>query len=123
MTGQVKEDIISRWGELGIKVKEGTVYFDPQFLNPNEILSEPASFEYYNLEGQKEVLEIMKGELAFTYCQVPIIYLYGEQREMELFFSDGTRKTIKGQQLDTALSKELFSRSGKIRLIRVACLS
>jgi hypothetical protein len=32
MTGQVKEDILCRWGELGIRVKNGAITIDPVLL-------------------------------------------------------------------------------------------
>ena len=32
MTGQVKEDILSRFGELGVTVKNGQLSFDPVLL-------------------------------------------------------------------------------------------
>ncbi|NNC41160.1 MAG: hypothetical protein HKN95_10750, partial [Acidimicrobiia bacterium] len=32
MTGQVKEEVLTRWGELGIRVHNGTVNFDPRLL-------------------------------------------------------------------------------------------
>jgi hypothetical protein len=31
MTGQVKEEILTRWGELGLRVQGGRVRFDPDF--------------------------------------------------------------------------------------------
>jgi hypothetical protein len=37
MTGQVKEEIITRWGELGIRLEAGLVRFDPVLLDPQEI--------------------------------------------------------------------------------------
>jgi hypothetical protein len=36
MTGQVKEDILSRIGELGINVKDGKIIFNPRLLRRNE---------------------------------------------------------------------------------------
>ena len=44
MTGQVKEDILSRFGELGVFVKEGKLFFNPRLLRENEFLKDPSSF-------------------------------------------------------------------------------
>ena len=41
MTGQVKEDIISRFGELGVFVEDGTLLFDPCMLRKEEFISNP----------------------------------------------------------------------------------
>jgi len=38
MTGQVKEDILVRMGELGVKMKEGKLVFQPELLHKNEFL-------------------------------------------------------------------------------------
>jgi hypothetical protein len=37
MTGQVKEEILTRWGELGLRFGQGRVRFDPVLLDPAEI--------------------------------------------------------------------------------------
>ena len=38
MTGQVKEDIISRFGELGVRIKNGKLQFNPILLKKDEFL-------------------------------------------------------------------------------------
>ena len=53
MTGQVKEDIISRWFELGISVHDGQITFAPTMLTDADFIN---------------------GELRFTYCGTEIIY-------------------------------------------------
>ncbi len=42
MTGQVKEEIITRWGELGIRFEAGLIRFDPVLLDINEVPNEGA---------------------------------------------------------------------------------
>jgi hypothetical protein len=42
MTGQVKEEIITRWGELGIRFETGLIRFDPVLLDPREIPTDSA---------------------------------------------------------------------------------
>ncbi|TAG49267.1 MAG: hypothetical protein EAZ30_04275 [Betaproteobacteria bacterium] len=37
MTGQVKEEILTRWGELGLRMNAGRVYFNPVLLDAGEI--------------------------------------------------------------------------------------
>ena len=37
MTGQVKEEILTRWGELGLRVRDGRVHFNPVLLDAREI--------------------------------------------------------------------------------------
>ncbi len=119
MTGQVKEDIINRWAELGVSVQDGCLSFRPIFLSPNEFLQEKEIFEYYDIEGHLRSVDIEKNELAFTYCQLPIIYNKGDNSEMLLIFEDGERQLIEGAILPEKLSLEIFERSGLLELIRV----
>jgi hypothetical protein len=37
MTGQVKEEILTRWGELGLRMKGGRAHFDPLLLDAAEL--------------------------------------------------------------------------------------
>jgi hypothetical protein len=53
MTGQVKEDIISRMGELGVRVNDGEIVFDTNLINQNEFLDQEKVFEYYATNGEK----------------------------------------------------------------------
>lgn len=53
MTGQVKEDIISRLGEMGVLVEDGRLVFQPRLINQMEFLRIPKTFTYYDLWGQK----------------------------------------------------------------------
>ena len=57
MTGQVKEEILTRWGELGLRLRQGRVHFDPVLLDAAELP-----------EG---------GELRFTWARVPYTYRRG----------------------------------------------
>jgi hypothetical protein len=37
MTGQVKEEILARWGELGLRFEAGQIRFDPVLLDAAEV--------------------------------------------------------------------------------------
>ena len=39
MTGQVKEEILTRQAELGLRIQDGRLTFDPFLLNPDELLA------------------------------------------------------------------------------------
>ena len=119
MTGQVKEDILSRFGELGIFVKGGKLCFEPSLLRQNEFLSEPSSSAYVDINGARQPLELSKNSLCFTYCQVPVIYRISESEEMEVIFSDGSSASIDSLELDVVHSKKIFDRSGEIQKVLV----
>ncbi|MDX1478406.1 MAG: hypothetical protein R3301_11920 [Saprospiraceae bacterium] len=122
MTGQVKEDILSRWAELGVTVDQGIISFAPSFLDPDEYLKEPATFTYYDLHGDERHLSLVSGQLAFTYCQVPIVYEQADVPEIRAEMSDGRTLRMEGtSQLTGNLSGEIFRRTGKVVRLTVAC--
>ena len=72
MTGQVKEEILTRWGELGLRMRDGRVHFDPVLLDEAEVPSD--------------------GALTFTWARVPYslrrgpatrVFLIGAQGRLE----------------------------------------
>ena len=74
MTGQVKEDILCRFGELGVFVDNGEILFNPVLLQKEEFLKEPEIFNYIDVEGNEKAIELEQNTLGFTYCQIPVIY-------------------------------------------------
>jgi len=120
LTGQVKEDFISRFGELGVMVNKGILKFTPTLLNPDEILSEPKTFSYVNLHGKKESIVVDQNQLAFTFCQVPVIYRFGDRNSILLEYTNGKMKEIEGDELPETESSKIFSRNGELKKIEVS---
>jgi len=119
MTGQVKEDILGRLGELGVQIQDGTIQFRPFLLSEEEFLKEEADFEYFTTTGNQSSISIPAGSLVFTLCQVPVIYHKGSESSMQVSFADGSESVYNGILLPKDLSKELFCRSGKVTRIDV----
>ncbi len=119
MTGQVKEDIISRFGELGVFVSEGKLYFDPCMLRKNEFFTEPKTFHYIDVQLQHKEIQLEENTLCFTYCQVPIIYKLADEDHLEIVTKDGETKSFDALSLDLETSKEIFERSGDVSRIHV----
>jgi hypothetical protein len=69
MTGQVKEEILTRWGELGLRVQRGRVHFDPVLLDETELP-----------EG---------GVLTFTWARVPYRYRRGSATRLRVLTEQG----------------------------------
>ena len=46
MTGQVKEDLLARLGEVGVRVRGGRSTFDPTLLDPNELRADARSVAF-----------------------------------------------------------------------------
>jgi len=119
LTGQVKEDFLCRFGELGVRVKGGQVHFCPGLLRRQEFVTQRTEFAYHDVSGAPHHLFLKSGELAYTYCQVPIIYRLARRNSIGVVRSDGTRQTNPLLQLDRGISRELFDRTGRIRRLEV----
>jgi hypothetical protein len=119
MTGQVKEEILTRQVELGIFVNHGQITFDPILLRKEEFITQPTTFEVFNLEGNPHLVELPAGSLAFTLCQTPVIYHTGEKSGMQIHFADGNIEEVSGSRLDFELSQHIFMRDGFIEKIIV----
>ncbi len=120
MTGQVKEEVITRFGELGVRVRDGVVHFMPALLRPREFLREPGVFRFLAVSGEWEELSVPSGGLAFTWCQVPLVYrLGGEEPSLEIIRDDGSRESMSDLALPADLSRELFQRTGRIQRIEL----
>ena len=119
MTGQVKEDILSRFGELGVSVKNGALRFYPCMLRKDEFLQEETAFNYIGLDGNKSVIELNDTSLAFTVCQVPVVYTISEKEHIVITKTDGSNERLDDLKLNVELSELVFKRTGIIEKIEV----
>jgi len=121
MTGLVKEEVLTRFGELGVRVSEGAVNFELGLLRVREFLASPRTFRFLDVDGQWQELTVPKSGLAFTWCQVPIVYRLDDSAEpaVTVTLDDGSCLTPSGLTLPTELSAELFMRSGRIRRVEL----
>jgi len=119
MTGQVKEDILCRIGELGVIIKERSLCFYPSLLARDEFLKNQSSFEYYDVSGKLQKITIDPDSLAFTFCQTPIVYKHANTASIFVRFVNDNTNQIEGNQLPAEITKKLFNRSGEIAFIEV----
>ena len=120
MTGQVKEDILCRWGEFGVYAQDGKLFFNSTIIRTEEYLEEDKEFVFYDVNNKKQTLTIPKYALCFTYCQVPIVYHNQSNASgVELVLSNGEHKKIDQYHLDAGDAANLFSRNGKISQIHI----
>ncbi|ONI39082.1 hypothetical protein AN639_10615 [Candidatus Epulonipiscium fishelsonii] len=99
MTGQVKESVIMRRGELGVKILNGTISFNPIFL----------------LESEFDC----NGEINFTIYGVKVKYIKSQDKNMKILFNDGTVIVSDNFVIDHKLSKNIFERNSNISLIEI----
>ena len=119
MTGQVKEEILTRFGELGVRVRDGAISIEPALLRAQEFSVEPKSFCFLDVDNSWQTLALPASSLAFTWCQVPIVYVLDDDAESGLVteFEDGTHSNFTELNLPDDISTELFERSGRVRKI------
>jgi len=119
MTGQVKEDILSRFGELGVFVEKGQLFFNPCLLRKEEFLQLSKRFNYVSVSGDSKSIELPENSLGFTYCQVPIIYQLAEVNAIEVEYANGKNKSFEGLSLDSNVSQSVFTRNSEVEYIRL----
>jgi len=69
MTGQVKEEVLTRWGELGLRVRGGRIRFCPLLTDPSEVPPD--------------------GALAFTFRRLPWRIRLGPRTALRVQREDG----------------------------------
>jgi hypothetical protein len=136
MTGQVKEEILVRFGELGVQVEDGLVRFRPELLERAEFGHEPVRFRCEDVRGTPRELTLpagpRTGALAFTCCQVPVVYVLAPgsgsgpgpnggpgPAHIRLVTGDGETIHFAGDRLDRRWSRALLERTGEIAELHV----
>lgn len=119
MTGQVKEDVISRFHELGFYVNDGKIIFEPTVLRKSEFIDEEKSFKFVNLDNEITYMDLNANSLAFTVCQVPIIYNLSDKEDIKIIANDGGEEIIDGHQLNFEHSQNIFNRTNFIKAVHV----
>ena len=121
MTGQVKEEVITRLMELGVVVTNGSITFNPFILRKAEFLSNDDTLVYFDINGDQQTVALSKGQLGFTYCQVPVVYglADGSEASIVVTHADGTKNTIIGDTVDAETSLLIFDKKGTVTQIDV----
>ncbi|MBP9601005.1 MAG: hypothetical protein KBE41_05855 [Lutibacter sp.] len=120
MTGQVKEDVLSRFGELGVFVKQGIIHFSPKLLKDVEFLKDSKTFNYFNINKEAKAIELEANSLCFTYCQIPVSYKIASKSGIDVVFNDGSNVHFDTLKLDLECSSQIFDRTGKVEKIEVS---
>ncbi|MDO6684651.1 MULTISPECIES: hypothetical protein [unclassified Agarivorans] len=116
MTGQVKEEILTRFGELGLLVEHGQIKIQPSLLKSSEFLSAEDDYQYIDQNSQTQTLALTAKQLAFTYCQVPFVYQQSDSEHAQLTVSltNGEQYSNEDLVLSEELSQSVFERKQQI---------
>jgi len=121
MTGQVKEELMTRMGELGVRIGDGTLRFEPSLLRPSEYLQEASDFRYVDADGALNSVSVPEAGLAFTFAQTPVVYERTDgPAKVRVQLSDGSSKTFEQARLDRDTSRSVFARDGRVSAIYVS---
>ncbi len=100
MTGQVKESLLMRRGELGVQVHGGQISFDPAYLRAQEFDA--------------------NGMVQFAICGVPVCYQKGgapsegSVPSLQITYADGSAMQQADCTLCASASASIFARTGEI---------
>jgi hypothetical protein len=119
MTGQVKEDIISRFGELGVCLSEGKLKFLPTLLKKTEFSNGSGKHDCVTINNIKEHIATENQSLLFTICQVPIVYIISDSEKIEVLFKDGLSEMNEGTELSLTNTVKISKRTGEITRVNV----
>ncbi len=120
MTGQVKEELLARWAELGLTVADGAIHFVPTLVSRREFRTEPGHLEYLDVADRAQRVTVGSDCAALTLCQVPIVVnAGGGQPRIVVTTGDGAERQIDGWSLDRPTSQEVFNRTGRVTRLEV----
>ncbi len=119
MTGQVKEDIIARLHELGVRVRDGQLGFTPAAIAATDWLPTGRLVTTLAVDGTERTVSVPADALALTICQVPVVIHRDGPPELHLQRGDGSRTVVPGTWLSVPDSQHVFGREGSIVEIRV----
>ena len=120
MTGMVKEEILTRQMELGFAIRNGQITFDALLIDKREFLDHSVVFNYWNVEGKREQIEVPADSIVYTICQVPILLQASEQPCVKVHFSDGKIQQIDAHALESISSQHIFQRDGIVHHLVVS---
>jgi hypothetical protein len=119
MTGAVKEEVLARWGELGVRVRQGRLRFAPALLHHAEFAAAPYRFDYVDAAGRDRSWDLPAGTLAFTYCATPVCYELGDEASIVIDRAAGADEQVVGAELSAAATEAIFARDSSIARLTV----
>jgi hypothetical protein len=119
MTGQVKEEVLTRFGELGLRVDGGRIAFRPIQLRASEWLEAGQAFEFLDVRGDRASLALPARSLGFTFCQVPVVYHEAAELAVRAHLRDGRVVDCPGGVVPAELSAAIFERRDVVGQIEV----
>ena len=121
MTGQAKEGVLTRLGELGVVISGGVVRFDPRLLAVREFATSKYFFAWTNARNQRCEIELPPGTLAFTLWGTLVVYTLASGSDVKVSVHRIPQNGDNREDVDLggAEASALFARSAKISRLEV----
>ncbi len=120
MTGQVKEELLTRWAELGLTVSDGSLDFTTTLVDASEFRTLPGVLTTLDVANRPLSVDVEPGAFAFTVCQVPVVvHSSPDGPSIMITDTDGTERRLPGAALGRETSREIFDRAGRIARLDV----
>ena len=123
MTGQVKEELITRFGELGLVWARGGLAIKPGLMRAQEFLTTAGSFSYLDIDESWQTIELSAGCLAFTLAQVPFVYHAVDAMQpltIDIHMTSGESVTFTDGTIPATVLSNLTQRNGVLARVEVA---
>jgi hypothetical protein len=105
--------------ELGVQMKEGTLRFEPGLLLRSEVLNKDVNATFITVNGTVKNILLQPGSLAFTICQVPVVYQLAASPMIEVFYNNGAKESLHSNELNSTISQQVLHRTGEIDYLLV----
>ncbi len=120
MTGQAKEGVLARRGELGVYVDGGALRFAPTLLSAAEFSTRPQTFRWFDVGGREVATELPADTLAFTICATLVVYhAVDRATSSTITLLDGSMIRFNERTLPPDHATSVFLRAGTIARIDV----
>jgi hypothetical protein len=121
MTGQVKEEILTRFGELGVTLEQGRLRFAPALLSADEFLADRVEWNVLGIDGKPRTIGLESGSLGFTFAGTPVVYRLTNEASPRIVVRRHAGGTVclETNVLDRDTCADLFSRRHDIERIEI----
>ncbi|MFZ1374376.1 MAG: hypothetical protein WAS01_11320, partial [Nostocoides sp.] len=122
MTGQVKEDVLARWAELGVSYRDGRIAIDASAIAPENWSSAPGVWRMVDLQGHDVALALPADTIGLTVAQTPIVLARGEGAGQVIEARDSAGNLIESARdgaLSVPTSSAMMLRTGRVARVDV----
>ena len=89
-------------------------------LKKDQFTDKAINFDLVSLDHTPYTIEVPENALAFTCCQVPVIYEQANESGLSVTFKDGSSQAFDETNLDKVTSAHVFQRTGEIKEVTVS---